>query len=200
MRATAGDPDPRPTIADALILVAATAIGLGIVVPFAPQIARDLAGAASWTRMVRVGLDAAWPCVAAWTVSVLAILLRRDRRVLAMAGRPEGAACLLPTVILTMGFLPFLGFAAARGFRIPETPASVLFGLCTEPNPAGSSGLAVAAAWMLIRLKGRWRPAAGWAGRAGRWIGWAWIGRLGVLAVLFAVDLVEMLRSPPPSF
>jgi hypothetical protein len=187
------------TVGDALILLGATAIGLGIVSPFSAEIARDLSGT-SRQQAVRIAVGSAWPCIVAWTLGVLALFLRRDRDICRLAGQPGGAACIAPITVLMLGLLQVLGFALARGFQVPETPNSVLFGLCSEPGLATYSGLAVAGLWLLMHLKKQWRPACSWVERAGRLLGFVWTGRLAVLVILLAVDIVEYLRLPQPSF
>jgi hypothetical protein len=43
------------------------------------------------------------------------------------------------------------------------------------------AGLAVLSGWLTLALTGRWRLAAGWLDRSGRFLGWVWVA-LGLLA------------------
>jgi hypothetical protein len=208
----------RFTLLDALALVMATAAGLAatrslvdikylsdlasvefragarsgwVVAAFSPSDAarpQGISQATYWSQRL-----AFWPCpcLAAWTLAVLALAFLPPhpprRRLLRRPGILAGLAWIAsfsavgiaapPTVFRWSGLLrPF------RGEPIPPLHwrgwwAHTWFAL---PRAAG---LAIAISWVSLALSGRWAAARGWPDQVGRLLGWCWIG-LGVLRLL----------------
>lgn len=175
--------DRRFTLVDAMVLVAASAIALVIV---RPLVTGPLHRHPEWARYL------AWTIggLVAWTPTVLFLRLREPRPAFRRLSRQPGfAACLAGTSIiilgsLAMGLLALIrvarrGMAVRAGIPIrPPDPTwwveiVIRFGVAVGP--------AVIAAWLLLALSGRRRPARGWLDYLGRVIGIAWI-------VLFIVD------------
>jgi len=204
-------PRSRPfTLLDALALVMATAIGFAatrsladlqwtsilasvditggnragwVVAAFSPSNTarpQGLSYATYWSQRI-----AFWPCpcLAAWTLAVLALALRRPRpprrRLLRRPGTLAGLAWMAsffavalvspPTLFRWSGLLPpfdWQGWWVLTWLALPK-----------------AAGFAVAISWLTLTLSGRWVADRGWPDRLGRLLGSCWIG-LGVLRLL----------------
>ncbi len=166
--------DPRPrhspwTTRDAMILVAATALGLGIMMTFDPG-----PGAVLLETGVHLATYAmyAHPLVLAWAVALVVIgrFHRREPR-RKFLRRPGHLACVLGLAAYAIETLvdkaedlvvgrgafweePFIGF-------LPETFIA--------------SGLFVLVGWITLLATGSWRPVPDWTDRLGRLLGAGWI-------------------------
>jgi hypothetical protein len=174
----------RFTIGDAMILIAATAIGF--------------AGSASFYRELAPGMDSfdgSWantrqrstelavlmiPCLIAWTVTLIIIRLRQPRsswrRLSREPGMTAGLAALLP-LSFTAVVIPVLIFHASRTGRLPVGFWSKFPGNLMELFfvPAPVIGLCVLVAWVMLVLQGQWRSRREWIDQAGRLVGSLWI-------------------------
>jgi len=184
----------RPlTIADALVLIAGVAAGLGLVGSILR--ASHLTPEQLWNNMVRP--KAGWsvwnafgmtvelsailgvPFVAAWTPASLVLQVlrprpgwRRFRR------RPGFVACLIPTVVAT---LMVAIVQLCLSFSIAEMHTShakwqVLGGML--------AGSGVLWGWIIMGLCGVCRPSRTWTDRLGRMTGALWIA-LGALSTAY---------------
>lgn len=208
----APSPRSRPfTLFDALALVLATAVGLAVtrslaIFEYATRLdrvvfpdrsfgfMRILDGYSPSVKLPSEGISFAtywsqrvafWPgpCLAAWTLAVLALALRPPRpprrRLLRRPGTLAGLAWIAsffavavvspPTVFLWSGRLPpfdWQGWWVLTWLALPK-----------------AAGLAVAVSWLTLALSGRWVADRGWPDRLGRALGSCWIG-LGVLRLL----------------
>jgi hypothetical protein len=182
---------PRhPTLADAMILVAALAGALA-----ATRLATaDLA----WVLFqqpffaVYLGTALVLPVLACLSLALLVIGLRPPRpRLRRLVLRPGMAACLASCLVLAV-IAAWAGLWALAG-RPPlgsswtlysqsgsgVSSRSVVLAAAWMPSFltrfADRPGYAVAGAWLILVCAGRWRPDPNWIDRAGRLLGLGWI-------------------------
>lgn len=175
------------SLADSLILVAATGLGLGLIRAIASL--SDLSGL--WQDIYRVWtgdpnsrqilevtaaclLVAGQPFLAAWTAAVLVLRMRQPRPPRRhLLTQPGTMACLSGTcaiglAVLVSGALWVL--ARLSGGSIHEVNlAYVLIYASTQV------GAAILWTWVTMALLGHWRPEAHWLDRVGRFLGALWI-------------------------
>jgi hypothetical protein len=173
----------RFTVGDAMILVAANAMALGLqripldqTRPFEilPDYFETPEG--GWevrVVMLRIAEFTIWPVIpvlAAWTVALLALRLRGPRPSRRRLGRLPGAmAAILGTI--AVGCATALGVVMAltfdpdleRGFVRTVDLGSIL------------AGAMILGGWIAIAVGGRWRPEPTWLDRTGRVLGVSWI-------------------------
>jgi hypothetical protein len=183
---------PRPFgLVDAMIMVAALAVGLWVN-------RTDWLGFASlwygdaYDRIQRV-LSLLTPHVAAATMALVAIRMRRPRPPLRRLLRSPGAvACTVASAAIVLivcwavsalalgrgitfsqhiELLPYTGRGHGRGGGTRYPFSGKL--LTTYGDHVA---FAVAGAWLSLLLAGRWRPERTWIDRAGRALGWIWLG------------------------
>jgi hypothetical protein len=189
---------------DAVVLIAAPAGALALFRPYyaalgplrwgppigpAPPTTGWIWG--SWGCLVRAS-----PLVMAWTLAILVLRLRRPRPLWARLVRQPGlVAGLMAALVLIWRLLGFAtlcarvlgdpGLAAwlprhfdGRGCFIGGNPGWLLFDTDNFLNTMALIGTAVASAWILMFVSGRWRPERSWIDRAGRILGSFWIACL----------------------
>jgi hypothetical protein len=153
----------RFTLADAMVLVGATAIGFDLMHVCLTKAAHAWG---PWDR----AKSSLW-LVACWTLAVPLLHLRGPRPALArLARRPGFVGCVAALVGLAfsaVGWLPTL--------LSPIWQTSIGRPLLWVTSPYRVAP-AVVAAWMTLAMGGRWRPEAGWLDRFGRGLGVFWIG------------------------
>jgi hypothetical protein len=187
----------RFTLADAIVLVAATAVGLALarewirLASLTPPIFRydtgpmprgPLCGLAPLTRWVVLG----WPVVAMWTFAVVVLRLRRPRpRGRRLFAPPGVAACVVAAGVVMMEAVYTASLSIPNFFRAPLP--GTLAGLAEDGRVRqmtywtihavveNSVGFAVLAWWVALALARRWRPERGWIDRAGLAVGGLWI-------------------------
>jgi hypothetical protein len=167
----------RFTIADGMILLAATAVGLALARAVADWSLERLSNPTFPASIRRVFLLQAWTIgmdylTLTWGLTLPILRLRPPR--------PGRRRLLREPGLIACGAA---AFAAAFGIamRLP-TLLLPMAGFRTDPRQwvvsllsTGSIGLAVAAAWSLQFLSGRWRPVPNWIDRSGRALGLFWI-------------------------
>jgi hypothetical protein len=151
---------------DAMILVAAIAVGLALAkVAFSgcyPR--RPIPAGFRGFFAIECGHAAVFPCVASLTIAFVPLRLRRPRPPLAHVMRQPGIiACCMSLLQLATG-----GVAVATS--IGGTSLSN-FAFFLSPV----IGLSIAGAWAVLRLNGWWRPEPGWVDAMGRALGVSWI-------------------------
>src|SRR4051794_14909421 len=187
---------PRPprrtlTLADGMILIAASAVGLsifGVVVTFvlegrlrleevlkAPQ----TGWSTGWVIVRPVQVIAPFiPFAAAWTVTVPILRMRAPRpparRRLAQPGVVACYAALAGVVWAAIGLAGMLAADRLGANSLESAPERWLFHFVVEELFA-YIGLSVAASWVGVALAGRWRRSADWIDRFGRMLGVFWI-------------------------
>jgi hypothetical protein len=152
----------RFTLLDAMILVAATAIGL-----------------AAW-RAARPGVqkrsEATVPVailLAAWTWATLLVRHRPPRpplrRLMSRPGDAGSVAAVLATVMTALAsLLLYAGHLFFRsGIGLDAEDASIIGTAITAP--------AILASWLTLALGRRWRREIDWVGWMGRILGFAWL-------------------------
>ena len=173
----------RPfTLLDLLILVAATGVGLGAMRAMSPDHDMYIASYTpippptwpNWVSVVVLG----WafylsPLLAAWTLGILGLRLRRPRpRRLAL--QLGWVACCSATAGIAAGaVMTLVGILGRFG---------VIHYFDLVPYPVG---VAVLAAWAQLAASGLWRPRGDWVDRAGRVIGMAWMAMVPLLWARF---------------
>jgi hypothetical protein len=172
-------PEPRRlrfTLADAMILVAATtpgliliriAVGFGLFTFPPPQ--KNPPG-----REFLENLSLGGSCVLlSLSLAVLILTARRARGELRHASEGPGfVACL---VVLAASVLPLAYFARevmeSHGFiENITTPYSNMFA-----RLADGAGLMIMGAWLALAMVGRWRPQPTWTDRLGCVVGACWV-------------------------
>jgi hypothetical protein len=124
------------------------------------------------------------PVLSYWTLGILVLRIRRPRPPLKRLWRQPGfvASCAAGTAILIrlLESLIWRRHDIIRIFLETDRLARLML------SPSGDSphvGPAVAAAWAILALSGRWRPEASWIDRCGRLIGVLWV----LLALIFPI-------------
>jgi len=173
-------------LADGMILVAATAVGLAAVPPGTSN-ALNLAIRSPWpvrqgAPLVLMAVVPGWLC---WTYACLVMRLRRPRaRPRRLARQPGFVAGLASASVAT----------AVSGFHILH--------LTLAAHPLGWSGSieyfsmtvtdfagpAVAGAWLTLLLLGAWRAERGPVDRLGRTLGIGWIAMTSLKLTGFVVN------------
>ncbi|HEY2158001.1 MAG TPA: hypothetical protein VGH33_20400 [Isosphaeraceae bacterium] len=187
----------RFTLADAIVLVAATAAGLALVrewvqmaSPTPPIFHYDtgsmargpLCGLAPLTRWVVLG----WPLVAMWTLTLVVLRFRRPRpRARRLFAPPGVAACLVAAVVLMLEATYTASLSVPSFFKIPLPTTAAgraadgrwrqMTYWTIHAAVENSVGFAVAAWWVTLALSRRWRPERSWIDRAGLVVGVLWI-------------------------
>jgi hypothetical protein len=180
-------PERRFTLLDAMILVAATAVGLALAREWARMITMMgilaspeeglLPELAPLTRQVVLG----WPVVTMATLAVVALRLRRPRPPRRRLFAPPGVvACVVAACVIALDLAHHALIMIEDYFQYPQ-PANdaVRWGELERRSfqtvASTSVGFAVAASWLAMALARRWRPERTWIDRAGIVVGWLWI-------------------------
>ncbi len=175
-------------IADAMILIAAMAIGICWTLTTFDSVRSELlVHGNNEPSMIVQSLwkwsDLTVPCLSTWTVAIGILCLRRPRvRADRLFRRPGAVACaavvasMLITVVgdstfyLTVSALPTA--SSTWWFWFPDFLSHLQEGLTSYTRPRAE---AVAVAWSLLFASGRWRPQPTWLDRLGRATGVAWM-------------------------
>jgi len=179
----------RFTIADAIALVAAAAVGLTLARYHFEQFnsVRQFASLGGYRGWVYRGALLVLPFSAALTWS----RLRRPWRPARRLAREPGAIALLATAVSLLAILA----AEVLSQTLPGPPGTHRVALIWPPliNPAirlaSMPGLAVLAAWATQWLGGRWRLRPGWIDRFGFALGMIWV-------LLFLLTSWLLFHSP----
>jgi hypothetical protein len=188
MQGTMTRPRRSFTLLDAMVLVAATAIGLaaarGLHKPIwsmtSMSVESGLYSAISLAvaRWIVIALPMAW----AWTITLSLLGLRgfqTGRR--APLILPGSAACGAATIAMAIEMINLLAVLSAiviwGGMSRPRM-GWLIAELIVEIDMPGvaTPGLAVTIAWVALAVSRRWQPEPSWIDRAGRLMGWGWIG------------------------
>ena len=189
----------RFTIADGMILIAATAAGIALSGRIRPEVwSNPRVQFDSWKAALyfaSVTMLMGLPCLIAWTLTIPLLRIRGGfqswRRV---ARRPGMAACLLVWLSLPLsvglilgGQVYSSGIARFRSRVDLYGAASVLMEILWTASPL--IGWGVAMGWSLQAIQGRWRAEPTWTDRAGRALGTIWIGIAAVIVVNMIVSM-----------
>jgi hypothetical protein len=191
-------PSPRPfTLLDAMVLVAATAIGLGALraavgdfTELRQQLRESLSSASqtpvgwsplSWAIVSGYGLvaTAMVPFCWAWTVALVILRQRRPRPPRRRMGRQPGAlACsaaallLVPALVGPLWWCAVTGLFGSMRYESAEWQKTLAVYFIFIP---ALTGFAVIGAWWSLYFGRRWRPESSWIDRVGRALGVYWI-------------------------
>jgi hypothetical protein len=160
------------TLLDAMILVAATAIGLALANAVADFRRLPLARSSP-------NIYVCLPSLATWSIAALVLRLRHPRPTLRRIVRQPGATSTITTcLIIITGTLLALVSRLTRiviirqdWLRVPTQGDVFLLILVT----AVVVGAAITAAWANLAISGRRRPERGWLDGLGRLIGTVWV-------------------------
>lgn len=172
-------------VADGLILVAATAVGLAPSRWLAPDLTlgqlseyatKPIDGRSSLTFILQLTAElssfAVIPGLVSWTLACLLLRLRRPRPPWRRLSRQPGMmACLIATIAIGLSTVcGAIGWVTAyqRGDSL-----GWLVGQIIAVSPR--TGAAVFWCWVTMALSGRWRLEPTWLDRLGRLLGFAWL-------------------------
>jgi hypothetical protein len=180
--------DRRFTLVDGMVLIAATAVGLGAMrarfgdlSPILDMVSNVASLKAAFGLVVELTYFG-FPLFATWTVALLILRLRAPRPSRRRLACQPGAMALASTTLVVV--LRLLEYAVVALVTIVlgawdwswPVVSRAINGLYANMTEAVSSpGLAVAAAWLTLIVGGRWRPEPSWIDRAGRLVGLAWL-------------------------
>jgi hypothetical protein len=176
-------------LTDAMVLVAAVAAGL-----WGNRV--DWSASPPWSQAVSYYsiaylLNLVLPHVAAVTVALVAIQMRKPRPAFQrLARQPGAAACMVASAaLLLIALWAAATMAAGRVLeflqnvsRLPNAGAHGSGGALGYADAGrwltvygDRVGFAVAGAWLSLLLAGRWRSEPTWTDRLGRAVGWLWL-------------------------
>ncbi len=193
-------PEPRRcTLLDAMALVAATAIGFALARTYSlVLVGNELTRFPAVPRVlltIWAYILATLPVPAMWSIALFGLSLRRPRpdlrRLVRQPGFVASGAVTLVCAIRLVGFLTLVVRTLGNRFYMLSLSVFDAFTV-TVPYPgpvnvatihnsayfaASAFGIstAVAAAWLLLAVSGRWRSEPGWLDRLGRGLGAYWI-------------------------
>jgi hypothetical protein len=199
----AAAPRRRFQLADAMILLAATAMGFGVMLSIARVAKRSpydwfaelisqkpwydlVAGSGKFTVLALLTM----PLVMMVTLALLPIwLVGTRRRFRQLARRPGLMASCASSLAMVFLALPVLVGALAVGVRWDG-----LLRLLADEQAVLSAtiygGLAVLVSWLTLFVGGRWRSEATWLDRLGRAMGLYWM--MAAFAVWTALSLLDL--------
>lgn len=185
----------RPTLRDAMILVAAAALGMALSRPYLhwpAAVGRPRGAGPGYSHdvyLIRTWATALTPCLLAWTLVLPAVGRRhsgpgpRPRRTGSVV---SAVTALVLAVSATSALLDELRSSSWHVHTFWDNYSFHALARLGELN-----GLGVAAGWMASALAGRRRSGPGWSDWLARLVGAAWVG-LSILA-LWLVPLAELL-------
>ena len=144
---------------DGMILIAAVAVGFGLI-----RMTLPVNDVPPKVVLIMNGMVLVVDCLTASSVACLAIRLRQPRpRLRRLAHQPGFAACtvlaLTMTTIWLVGHIPVI---FSIGWIRPNFLALIAM---------HGVGFAVLGSWLTLLLMGHWRPSADWFDRVGRALG-----------------------------
>jgi len=189
----------RCTLLDAMVLVAATAIGLSLARTYSREaLNNNLEGYPSLPKVllsIWAAIVAVLPVPAMWSIALFGLGLRQPRPALRRLVRQPGivaaGAVTLVAAIRLVGFITLiartpsnrfytLGLSFFEAFSVQisypgPTSAATVHNSAYFASSAFGVSMAVAAGWLLLFVSGRWRSEPFWIDRIGRALGVFWI-------------------------
>jgi len=169
-------PIRRFAISDAMVLIAAAAVGTAALRATAPNVAllrRELGDAPSQGIRIYLlhsyALKVAVPFLAAWTSALLFLRLRQPRpRLRRVFQQPGTIACVVATLAMTIEAIWVLALPAVHS-RIMYFAENIFIAYAEHVS------FAVVGGWSALALSGHWRSEPNWIDRAGRITGVVWL-------------------------
>jgi hypothetical protein len=174
------------SLRDAMILIAAIAVGLGLnrmtgwTFPLALE--ESWSRGMSYLTAIQQAVMACSPCLATLTLAYFVVRMRRPRpRARFLARQPGMVACCAALLGLTVYVVQTLGYVvstrASTSYVMQGGYVSMWVDLV---------GFTILGAWLAMILFRRWTPRRCWIDLFGRLIGFAWIGLtfLGFLSLI----------------
>jgi hypothetical protein len=176
-------------LTDAMLLVVAVAVALSVN-------RADWRDSFYWSLVnsydsIKTFLILALPHVAAITVALVAIRMRKPRPALRRLARHPGAVACMVALAALLLVVVWAATIAATGRileyhqhvdRLPNGGGHGVGGSLRYPDAGrwltvygDRVGFSVAGAWLSLVLAGRWRPEPTWIDRFGRAVGWLWL-------------------------
>jgi hypothetical protein len=164
----------KPTLVDAMILVAATGVGLAVVRTWAPSYyawSYNPSPPPTWLEWSAFVLPA-WaaylsPVPAAWTIATLILRLFPPRPPLRIACLQAGSSAVLAaTMAASVNFVYLVLHVWMKRSGYHE----MAFVYTTH-----SAGIAVGAVWLVLALGAAWKAEPTWIDRWGRTLGAYWL-------------------------
>jgi hypothetical protein len=179
-------------VSDALVLIAATALGLAVTREDWPYYLECFSpggdayrspgfrGFVNFLSELRWVVYSASHFVAVWSLTILGLWLREPRRRLRLLTRQPGIVAMVAAVVVVSVRVVNLAVMLAIHVALePERDIRTLYDFMAEPPLIPSeAGCAVAAAWIIQGLGGRWHAEPTWLDRTGRALGLFWIGTI----------------------
>jgi hypothetical protein len=188
----------RFVLLDAMVLIGA--VGLCLVIP---KTFRALLPARNyWIYDIRqywLIIGSSWLLAVSLALAVLAVFVPRP------AGRrrfrqPGIAAVVLVALTLVFNEVQILGHGVTLYLTVGKAFDDGAFWWIFGPiyDLVFRAGLAVLSGWLALALTGRWRSAAGWLDRSGRFLGWVWVA-LGLVAWIIECQTLFVPPNVIPS-
>lgn len=171
----------RPTLIDAMVLVAATAFGTAWSRQYLPwwnspwetRGIRPVESLSFWTNVVLVRITVVLPCFLAWTLVLLAFQRHqpRRRRLIRFPGVGTSiTTALILSVVALSGLFEGLGESSLNTWLEFQNTSYRALHRFAEVN-----GMAIAATWTITALNGSWHSNRDWDETMGRVLGAFWI-------------------------
>jgi hypothetical protein len=163
-------PPRKFSLADAMVLIAAIALGFCLVRLTFPSWSdiRSAKGGMSTFLIIQNTGQLVVPFLVTLTFALLMLRLRRPRpRLRRVLSQPGSTACIAATIAIVVE-IAWIGSLLAVGSRFIHL-SSVFVGYAQQVS------FAVLGGWTILAVSGRWRNDPSWIDRAGRVMGMAWI-------------------------
>jgi hypothetical protein len=169
------------TIADAMILVAATAFGFILIretlwdrKTLKAMLDHPRESGDWYSTIIQFSLMAILPLLYAWTPAWMAIRLRRPRPLFRRLVRQPGMVGCFVAMLASAIETVFVSALLVKDPRFVGQTSVVFVGYAQQV------GFAVLGGWVTLGLVGLWRSEPGWIDRTGRLLGASWIGATAV--------------------
>ena len=170
------------TVSDALILVGAVALAFAVMRTdyLWPDFSEKLVAYSDYLNNIHHLIFFMFPGLVSLSVAILILRLRKPRPVLRRLTRQPGwVACTVTVIVLG---IRTANLSSVAGVLILDLKGNSFWGWFLDVAMAddiklvpSDIGCAVAAAWTIQKIGGRWRLEPCWIDRAGRVLGTLWI-------------------------
>jgi hypothetical protein len=170
-------PRRRFTIADAMILMAATAAGLALIRSKGMDFSQPPTnGALRIVNLVFTANRATFPFLMTWTPALLILGLMSPRPVWRRLFRQPGmAACSAATLVMAIELIPFVLYAMTLGVETAISKGFLVRMNQLVVTYAQNVPFSIEGAWATLVLSGLWRCERTWIDRVGTILGIVWI-------------------------